>query len=87
MVGKGASAMTKSEKLYCAMLHLACYTDDAKKQRVANPVSMCERCRISETSGCRWQRFFENVGDIAKSVGVSIGPYINPEAYQVHVDI
>ena len=78
--------MTESEKLYCAMLHLACFVDDMKNGRIANPVSMCERCRIFESSGCTGNLFYENVGSMAESVGVRIGPFTAPAEYQVHLD-
>ncbi len=76
--------MTDKEKLYCAMLHLACFVDDAKKDRGADFSASCACCRLFEK--CKKLQFYENVREMAESVGVLIGPLIYHEDYRVHLE-
>ena len=76
--------MDDQNALYCAMLQLACLIDDARKERVGNLTAACERCEIGIAScGNDHYRF---TGPLAKSVGINIGPFINRQDYQVHLD-
>lgn len=77
--------MTEKEVLYCAMLRLACYTEDFQKGRPINGIKPCEICRI-EPSLCR-ELPHKGIIELAESVGILISPLINRAGeYQVHLE-
>ena len=72
------------DSLYCAMLKLACYDDDARKERLVDRGKPCELCKLP-TDACVGH--YEQIMDLAERVGIKISPCINRAAdYSVHLD-